>query len=936
MIKNSSEYLQEEKRLEEIYSYEILDSDSEKEFDDISFLAKEIFHSSMIMIGFFDKKRFWIKSKIGIPIKEIPKDIIFFSDLHSQERMIFVSDTWEDEKLKSHPMMTSGPKIRSFAIYHLFSKNGFFLGSFCIMDHSPRVFGETEKKALIALGGQIESRLEIRKLLLIEEQRRLYLERVSSCLENIHVGVWEWDLDSNKIYFDKTMFQIYGFHDENFSGNYIDWENFIYERDKREVIKKLKESLTSGKSLHIFFRVYSPRFGLRHISRKAECLFKNGKPLKMIGIDWDITEDMEKNIFSKKIYEESFQPIITLNFQGEFQSVNLAFSRLLGFHVNSFKGKKINDFFDKDDDSFLFSKNLSREETFFLEKRLLNSDGNQIHVSIRSQIVFDINDHPSYFLSFITDLTEQKKQEEILKEKNSQIELEKQKFENFVYALNASAIVSITDLNGVTTFVNEKFCHIFDCDRDELIGNDHYLKKSELTKNQNFSEILEKLKFGSIWHGEAKHKKKDSSICWIDTTIVPFLDIHGHPNQYIIIQFDTTDRKNLEDHLIESREMERKANNAKSDFLSSMSHEIRTPLNGIIGMTDILVGLPMEDEQKKYVETIYSSGKILLDLINDILDYSKIESGNMEVEIIEFDLNHLVKDLTVSHMFKAKSKGVDFEINLPDISFKVFGDSKKITQVFNNLISNAIKFTEKGFVRISITIIQETQYYLELNISVKDSGIGIPKGKQGNLFQVFTQMDKSISRKYGGTGLGLSIVKKLVELMGGYISVESEEGKGTNFILKQSFKKGSLISKENEQTVTSYVQKYDNILSGHILVVEDNKVNQKIISHMLKDLGCKMVLANHGQEALDLIKKETFDIVLMDCHMPIMDGYEATRAIRLLDLPNAKDILIIALTANAFESDRKACLDAGMNDFMTKPVTKEKLFQYLSRYLKQK
>jgi CheY-like chemotaxis protein len=358
-----------------------------------------------------------------------------------------------------------------------------------------------------------------------------------------------------------------------------------------------------------------------------------------------------------------------------------------------------------------------------------------------------------------------------------------------------------------------------------------------------------------------------------------------------------------------------------------MSHEIRTPLSGLLGVADLLRAEQLTDKQREYVSSIRSSGRHLLNVINDILDFSRIESGNLHVEQIDFSLPVVLERLRSLVHPMAVERGLDLRFHLSEHSPPVLkGDPTRLKQVLLNLVGNAIKFTEKGSVTLNVSSEAVTEGQLRFRFEVRDTGIGIAPEKQAELFSAFTQADRSIARRFGGSGLGLAISKRLANAMGGEIGVNSAPGLGSVFWLEVPFELGNPANLERGQNL-----QFAQVQPRRVLVAEDVKLNQDILRDMVSKQGHELVFANNVAEAVALAEKEPFDVILMDIQMPVMDGVEATRRIRRLPGP-AKDVPIVALTANVMANERDKYLAAGMNECLMKPIDWEQLFAALARY----
>jgi len=404
----------------------------------------------------------------------------------------------------------------------------------------------------------------------------------------------------------------------------------------------------------------------------------------------------------------------------------------------------------------------------------------------------------------------------------------------------------------------------------------------------------------------------------IKTSINNFKQIHLAKNELYVMNNELYDKQ---------FELE-KANQYKSDFLANMSHEIRTPMNGVVGVAQLLEQTKLTRDQNHYVSTLLRSSNTLLTIIDDILDFSKVESGNLQIEMKPFELQRELREVCDLLRSQAKDKSIELNLIVPNDPIYIIGDSTRLRQVLINLLGNAIKFTKEGVVSLKTIIKHHSKTDIKLELVVTDTGIGIEEEKIKHIFDKFSQADSSTTRKFGGTGLGLAISRQLVELMGGKLNVVSTRGKGSEFSVELSMalsEKESLIISKDVKTL---------MLSGLVLLVEDDKTNRMIAKKMLEQIGVDIITAENGLIAIELFEKNTVDLVLMDMQMPTMGGVEATEKIRSQFSSNTTPI--IAMTANVLQEHRDLCFKAGMNDFLNKPINLQELQTTLSKYLPAK
>ncbi|MCB2081264.1 MAG: response regulator [Rickettsiales bacterium] len=574
----------------------------------------------------------------------------------------------------------------------------------------------------------------------------------------------------------------------------------------------------------------------------------------------------------------------------------------------------------------------------------------------------------------VRDITQQKQAEEEVRQKTRQIKLLKE------VATAANQAQSFQDaikigLHRACEFIGAAMahCYLYEPKHNRLFSTELWYDKG-LVNSQNFRSISEHITYapGEGWIGKVFADPKPTYLedikessnftrreealqCGLRTGFA--CPIYVGRNIFAIMEFYYTDhvkpeervietmagigqqlgyvlqRQRAEEALVKAKQDAESASRAKSEFLANMSHELRTPMNGVMGMAALLMESPLEEEEREYSRMIHGSAQDLLTILNDILDFSKIEAGALVLEHIPFNLNEQVEEIVGLLQTTALAKGLTVKVEYDPILPKgVVGDAGRIRQIITNLSGNAIKFTEQGSVSIRLYRV-ETEKGPFLRCEVEDTGIGIPAKFLPTIFDKFTQADESTTRKYGGTGLGLAITRQLVEMMGGNVGVESTVGIGSVFWFQIPLEEAELQSVTSIETLDMLGHSV-TAGSARVLLVEDHPINQVFANKLLSKLGFAHIdVAANGQEALHRMSHNAYDIVLMDCQMPEMDGYEATRAIREIEKEASRRTPIIAMTANAMVGDREKCLKTGMDDYLSKPISPNALKTALEKWL---
>lgn len=812
---------------------------------------------------------------------------------------------------------------------------------------------------IIALHTRSEYKRREHLALEIEERQKVYNakteseERFALTTSGSGDGLWDFDLANKYYWFSEPYRHLLGFENEaDYPNAYESWSEGLHPDDRDAAIAAFESHQKRGTPYNVEFRLATKQGGWRWFNARCKSLRdEHGISYRAAGAITDITDqkqqalELEQANFSSdmammlsdmgswwmnySVHQDRFYLTPrTFNLMGEtpptdgnYLTVNRWSENVV--RTNKALGEKARTAFT----TALEDINARYDATYQYTRP---SDNKIIWVRAISTVIRNSQNHITHVHGVLQDVTERK---------NAELELAQQHKESlrFRTALDAvSDSIYLIDVEKMKFIdANRTGWACLGYEREELLQLGPHDIKPDYTK-ESLKETAFKLLENSnnqVPEFETTHQRKDGTSFPIKTQF-HIVETEGY-QVVVCVSRDQTEHLLVQAELLRSKEEAEAANRAKSEFLANMSHEIRTPMNAIMGMSDLALQTDLDELQHSYIDTVYRSAESLLGIINDILDFSKIEADQLDLEVTNFDLRDIFNDLEGLFKLSSEESGVALLFDIPDeLPTALKGDPLRLRQILVNLGSNAIKFTEKGTITFSIHKQDKVDDSVTLRFSVKDTGIGMTNEQQENLFQAFSQADNSTTRKYGGTGLGLSICKRLVEMMEGEIWVESTPEQGsifhftTTFLLQQP---EDIASQDKPKENKDINVALDHLRGAKILLVEDNEFNQMVALHVLRDNELIPTLATNGQEAIEILEAEDFDGVLMDCQMPVMDGYEATHEIRRQE--KYQGLPILAMTANAMVGDREKVLEAGMNDHIPKPFNKDDLFLTMAKWI---
>lgn len=1066
----------ESQRIAQLLQYGILNPTAEVNFEDFTRLAALTCGTPMAAISIVGKNCQWFKSSLGWSVGETHRDIAFCAHaICEPDRVLLVPDATADSRFATNPLVTGEPHLRFYAGAPLTTGEGLGLGTICVMDIVPRQLTAEQVEALQLLSRQIIKQLDresaLKRQVVATNQVNAALreseQRYSSVLDNIQEIVFQTDAQGLWTFISSAWTEMTGFSlTESIGTNSLDY----LHPDDRSRYRQLFESRSPKKYQTIQARYLTKQDNYHWFEVKARQITDSNNYISGLSGTLNNITDHKRAEETLRVIQERYELAVCAGEVGVWDwniatdevYIDPMIKNALGYTEldipNTLSGWR----------SLIHPDDIKRVEAatiahlqgvlaYDVEHRRVHKDGSIRWFLSRGTAIRDAEDKLYRMTGTDTDITDRKQTQQALERERRQLQ-----------QIIASAPVAMAMLDKGLRYIaySQKWLEDYGLKRRSIVGRNHY---------QIFPDIPERWKaiYQQALQGEAMSspedvwERADGSKIYLRWAIEPWRNVAREVAGIVIVT-------ELINELVEAREEALEASRFKSQFLANMSHEIRTPMNAVIGMTGLLLDSELNAEQRDFVETIRISGDALLTLINEILDLSKLEAGDMELEILDFDLSTCIGEVLELLAANAHAKGLEVAGLIdPKVPTHLRGDPGRLRQILMNLTGNAIKFTSKGEVVIRAELVSENPTTAKIRIAVVDTGIGIAPEKQGKLFSAFTQVDASTSRQYGGTGLGLAICKELVTLWGGEIGINSQLGRGSEFwfilplskqtepktevadvsyltgrrllvvddnatnrkvvryqvapwgmicdeaenatvayeMLEQAAEENNLydlimidmqmpeidgmtlgaqikanptlaevplvmftstdrrdnvrhaldigfaaylvkpikasrlfdtimtvlgeanikIAKPQTETVSSEPESKQEgpVRKLRILLAEDNVVNQKVALKQLESLGYKADVAANGSEVLKLLEKVPYDLILMDCQMPILDGYDTTREIhRLYSKPPA----IVAMTANAMKEDVEKCLNAGMDDYLSKPVSKAMLAAMLERW----
>ncbi|RYH00196.1 MAG: response regulator [Alphaproteobacteria bacterium] len=930
----------EQARLEDLYSYRVLDSSSESEFDDLALLASEVCETPISLITLVDSDRQWFKARVGVDVCQTDRESSFCAHSIATGQMLVIPDATEDPRFSDNRLVTGPPHIKFYAGCPMVSRKGMVLGSLCVIDTKPRELSAHQSRILRMLAQQAMDRLEARRDAMLNDRMLRVASKSGSAIVIIdRFGRIEWtnsayeglvgcvaheEADTtSEIRFGASQ-QDTGFMNQALQrcgpGEIVERELEGTCPDGRQLWLSLSTGTFQNKEGHPdgVFQVLTDtsfqrqrEFFERDQGRVLQSI-ASGAPLKRtLHLIIAMLEAQDPSFFCSAVLVDpengrsstvgvplSEEEIDLACREGVFAEAPAAvpqcatirqalngqgFRAFWGTPLHSHSGKMAGAFVAR----FRRATPVKAEQLRLLELGA----------------------------SLVESAIEKKRSEE-----------EEAKHREFLHRMLESSrdSISVLGLDGRLLWINGADSEISTAYGSEETRRTSWIEAWEGEDRAAAVRAIEAAKLGDVGHFRGFCAGPDGESGWWDVHITPIRDADGRPDRLLVVSRDVTQSALAEKNLIESKESAEQASRMKTEFLANVSHEMRTPLNGVLGMAQLLELSDLDSKQRTMLATVQASASMLLHLISDLLDLSSIEAGKLRIESRPFSPLSRLDKIVATRREACTAKGLELLTQFdPALSSERNGDPARFGQIVGNLIDNAVKFTDSGTVTV---VASPTTDMSGIVVLVKDTGIGVDPSEHATVFDKFRQLDGAAARRNGGMGLGLSIVRDFAERMGGTVSLKSDGSTGSEFALTLPF---PLVAPD-VAPVPAARTKMEGI---RVLVVEDNPVNGAVALGLLRKLGCQTEWVISGEDALQKLSDSKFEVVFMDIQMPDMDGYETTRLVRQREALSGFHVPIIALTAHAMQADRELCLAAGMDDHLAKPYKLDDLYKAIEPWI---